>query len=91
MTERKQLARQLAKVANEKPKTFNKLLQDSFVGEARAIAGAKVLLYSRLIVIDKIAECLGGKDEFSIAVLNEYLNRQDYSSRSIEQRLRSFL
>lgn len=28
-----------------------------------SIAGSKVLLYSRGVEIDKIAECLGGKEE----------------------------
>lgn len=62
MTERKQVARHMAKAANEKPKALFKILESNFEEGARASVAAKVLLYSRLIVIDKIAEVIGGKD-----------------------------
>jgi hypothetical protein len=53
----------LAKAANEKSKSFYKLLNDSVPVESQASAAAKVLLYSRLVEMDKIAECLGGKED----------------------------
>ncbi len=61
--ERKQLARNLAKAANEKPKQFFKLISESFENDSQASASAKVLLYSRLVEMDKIAENIGGKEE----------------------------
>jgi Sec7-like guanine-nucleotide exchange factor len=52
---------------------------------------AKVLLYSRKILIDKIAETIGGKDDKSKNLLNAYLDRLDYKDCNIEQCLRSFM
>jgi len=53
----------LAKAANEKSKSFYKLLNESVPTESQASISAKVLLYSRLVEMDKIAECLGGKED----------------------------
>jgi Sec7-like guanine-nucleotide exchange factor len=53
--------------------------------------GAKVLLYSRQIEMDKIAECLGGKDDLSKQVMDQYLEMQDYEACQIEVSLRSFM
>ena len=54
-------------------------------------AAAKVLLYSRRVKIDCIAEIIGGKDAKSQAVLLEYLERIDYKDCNIERSLRRFM
>lgn len=91
MQQRKQLAKNLASKVNEKPKAFMKLISESFVQEDQAKVAAKVLMYSRSVEMDKIAECLGGKDEIHKQVFDEYLLRQDYSDNHIEKQLRSFM
>jgi Sec7-like guanine-nucleotide exchange factor len=53
--------------------------------------GSKILLYSRAVEIDKIAECLGGKEEKHKSLFQAYLERQDYRENDIEKSLRSFL
>jgi Sec7-like guanine-nucleotide exchange factor len=55
------------------------------------MVASKVLLYSRRVKIDCIAETFGGKDQRSIKTLNAYLNRQDYSALNIQDSLRSFM
>ncbi len=50
-----------------------------------------MLLYSRQVEIDKIAECLGGKEEHHKLCFEEYLERQDYRENDIELSLRSFM
>ena len=52
---------------------------------------AKVLLFSRLVEIDKIAECIRGKEDLHKQCLAAYLASQDYSSNDIEVCLRSFM
>lgn len=91
MQERKQLARNLAKKVNEKPKAFMKLVSESYEAEEQAKVAAKVLMYSRSVEMDKIAENLGGKDEIHKAVFEQYLQMQDYSDNMIEKQLRSFM
>lgn len=73
MCERKNLARGLAKAVNEKPKVFIKKVQESFEKENQASCAAKVLLYSRQVEMDKIAENLGGKDEIFGQVFTAFL------------------
>ena len=41
--------------------------------------------------MDKIEVIIGGKDDRSKELLNEYLERQDYRANDIEASLRSFL
>lgn len=53
--------------------------------------GSKILLYSRAVEIDKIAEYLGGKEEKHKNLFQAYLERQDYRENDIEKSLRSFL
>lgn len=91
MQERKQLGRNLAKKVNEKPKAFMKLVSESYEAEEQAKVAAKVLMYSRSVEMDKIAENLGGKDEIYKAVFEQYLLMQDYSDNMIEKQLRSFM
>lgn len=61
-----------------KEKQFFSAINEQFDEETRAAAAAKVLLYSRLVEIDKIAECLGGKEDHHKRCFEEYLERQDY-------------
>jgi len=51
--------------------------------------GSKILLYARAFEIDKIAECLGGKEEKHKNLFQAYLERQDYTEK-FEKSLRSF-
>ena len=50
-----------------------------------------MLMNSRRVSLDKIAEIIGGKDDRSKMLLTHYLERQDYSNCSIEQSLRGFM
>ena len=52
---------------------------------------AKVLLNSRRVSLDKIAEIIGGKDDRAKQVLEEYLERQDYAECNLEVSMRGFL
>ena len=79
MSERKFTFNQLAKLVNQKEKLFFARLKELVDEESRASVAAKVLLYSRQVEIDKIAECLGGKEEHHKRCFEEYLERQDYS------------
>lgn len=91
MIERKQIVKSLAKKVNIKEKQFFGLINENFEEESRACAAAKVLMYSRQVEIDKIAECLGGKEEHHKKCFDEYLQRQDYRDNDIEKSLRSFM
>lgn len=91
MLERKQIVKSLAKKVNTKEKQFFQLINESFDEEARAGTAAKVLMYSRHVEIDKIAECLGGKEDHHKRCFDEYLLRQDYRENDIEKSLRSFM
>lgn len=64
------MARNLAKEVNTKPKAFFNLVKSSFEDDTEAKVGAKVLLYSRSVEMDKIAECLGGKDDLHKRVMD---------------------
>lgn len=55
------------------------------------VVAAKVLLYSRRVQIDSIAETIGGKDAKSGSVLLEYLERIDYRDCNVERSLRRFM
>jgi len=59
--------------------------------EAPHKIAAKILLYSRDIQIDKIAEIIGGKDERAKIILHTYLESLDYRESNIEESLRKFL
>jgi Sec7-like guanine-nucleotide exchange factor len=50
-----------------------------------------VLLSSRIVKIDSIAEIIGGKTDRAKKLLEAYLDRQDYMDCNIEKTLRSFL
>ena len=89
--DRKNLVKRLSKAANEKPKAFFKQISEGFDSDSVAQVAAKVLLYSRLVDIDKIAECIGGKEDIHKQCLAAYLASQDYSSNDIEICLRSFM
>ena len=52
---------------------------------------AKVLLNSRRVSLDKIAEIIGGKDDNAKQCLEQYLERQDYADCNLEKSLRGFL
>jgi len=66
---------------NEKPKLFFQKLETVYQPN---VIGAKVLLYSRNVEIDKIAEILGGKEQKHSDLFSQYLERQDYNSNDIE-------
>ena len=91
MLEQKATVKKIALAANEKPKAFFAKVKERFIdGEAVSKSAAKVLLYSRLVEIDKIAEIIGGKDKTSLDLVDAYLDRQDFS-KDIEGCLRSFM
>ena len=50
-----------------------------------------MLLNSRKVSLDKIAEIIGGKDDRAKQCLEEYLNRQDYVDCNIEKSMRGFM
>ena len=52
---------------------------------------AKILMYSRQVEIDKIAECLGGKSDASKMVLSNYCSLFDFKDCKIHQSMRAFL
>ena len=49
------------------------------------------MVNSRRVSLDKIAEIIGGKDDWSKMCLTQYLERQDYADCDIESSLRSFM
>lgn len=74
----KNKARNIAKKANIKPKTFFQAIEETFEGLTQlqqCKLAAKVLLNSRRVSLDKIAEIIGGKDDRSKQCLEEYLER----------------
>lgn len=74
-TERKQLARDIARAANDKPKAFFKKISENFEPDSRAQVAGKVLLHSRNVEIDKIAEVIGGKEQVALDCLAAFLER----------------
>lgn len=56
-----------------------------------ALMASKILMYSRKVDIDKIAEVIGGKTEQANKVLLGYLELQNYRNCKITDSLRSFL
>ena len=85
------MAKEIAKAANDKPKAFFKKISENFDEGSRALVAGKVLLHSRNVEIDKIAEVIGGKEQVALDCLAAFLERQDYSDKHIEHRLRSFM
>ena len=84
----------MIKKANLKPKAFFQAIEERYEladDPMMQKIAAKVLLYSRKINIDKIAETIGGKDEKSKTLLQAYLDRLEYEGCNIEQSLRSFM
>jgi len=74
----KNKARNIAKKANIKPKAFFQAIEETFEGlnqVQQCKLAAKVLLNSRRVSLDKIAEIIGGKDDRSKQCLEEYLER----------------
>lgn len=66
------------RAANDKPKKFYSLIEENFDQIDEEISprvASKVLLYSRRVLIDKIAEIFGGKDDKSKRCLEQYLHR----------------
>lgn len=57
----------------------------------KAEIASKILLYSRKVGIDKIAEIIGGKDDLAKMTLEAYLDRQDYLDCNPEHSMRSFM
>ena len=74
----KNKARNIAKKANVKPKAFFQQIEDTYEGltqEQVVKVAAKVLLNSRRVSLDKIAEIIGGKDDRAKMCLTQYLER----------------
>jgi Sec7-like guanine-nucleotide exchange factor len=87
MLEQKVTTRKLTKDANIKYKNFMTKIEDMYAyvdGDTPAEVASKILVYSRDIQIDKIAEIIGGKEEKYKKVLNAYLNKMDYKEMDIE-------
>lgn len=70
MLEQKQVVRDLAEAAITKPKLMFKKLEEGPQKEHGSLIGAKTLLYSRKVLIDKIAEILGGKEKRHEEIFN---------------------
>ena len=90
----KNQARKISHKANIKPKVFHATVDQVFehLDEAsRTRIEAKILLNSRKVKIDSIAEIIGGKTERAKQTLMSYLERQDYIDSDYEHSLRSFL
>lgn len=77
--------------ANDKPKRFYAKIEEAYPDEVSAKVASKLLLYSRRIKIDKIAETFGGKDDKSKQTLEAYLQRQDYRTDQLQDSLRGFM
>lgn len=83
----KKKAKLCGEKANMKPKAFFTAIEQGFEGltmEQTSKLASKVLLNSRRVSLDKIAEIIGGKDDRAKLVLEEYLERQDYAECNIE-------
>ena len=92
--ENKSQVMQIIKAANDKPKKFYSTIEENFNMIDETIppkVASKVLMYSRRVLIDKIAETFGGKDDNSKRCLEQYLLRQDYSLNHVQDSLRSFM
>ena len=90
----KNQAHKIAHKANIKPKVFHATVDQAFehLDEvSRTKIEAKILLNSRKVKLDSIAEIIGGKTERAKLTLEAYLERQDYIDSNIEHSLRSFL
>lgn len=90
----KKKTRKMALQANVKPKAFFAAIEDTFEGinqDQIVKLASKVLLNSRRVSLDKIAEIIGGKDDRAKLCLDEYLERQDYAECNIEKSMRGFL
>ena len=78
-----------------KPKAFFSAIEETYDGqltmEQVCKIAAKVLLNSRRVSLDKIAEIIGGKDDRAKMCLSQYLERQDYADCNIEKSMRGFL
>ena len=78
MLAQKKKARHISTKANEKPKAFFAALDSSFEGVSQSMSAnlaAKILINSRRVSLDKIAEIIGGKDDRSKELLEAYLDR----------------
>ena len=74
----KKKAKLIGEKANMKPKAFFTAIEMGFDGltmEQTSKLASKVLLNSRRVSLDKIAEIIGGKDDRAKLVLEEYLER----------------
>jgi len=91
MSVNKSAIKELIAAANDKPKRFYAKIEESYPDEAQAKVASKVLLYSRRLQIDKIAETFGGKDDKSKKTLEAYLQRQDFTSVHVQDSLRGFM
>ena len=90
----KNQVRSIAKKANVKPKAFHAQVDQTFEDcneDTKTKIEAKILLNSRKVELDKIAEIIGGKQDRSKLLLLAYLERQDYFDCNIEKSLRGFL
>ena len=94
MLEQKAQVRKFVKSLNVKFKVFLQKIDDlySYMDEGiPAEVASKMLVYSREVHIDKIAEIIGGKDERAKKLLTSYLGKMDYRECDIDQSLRRFL
>lgn len=94
MNETKSQIKHLIAAANDKPKRFYAKVDELFPqidDDIPSKIAAKVLLYSRRVLIDVIAETFGGKDDRSKKCLDQYLQRQDYTANHVQDSLRGFM
>jgi hypothetical protein len=78
MIEGKNQIKHLINAANDKPKKFYAKIDELYPqidDDIPSKVAAKVLLYSRRVLIDIIAETFGGKDDRSKKCLEQYLQR----------------
>ncbi|CDW90832.1 sec7 domain containing protein [Stylonychia lemnae] len=94
MLEQKSTVKKLVKDANLKFKLFMQKTEEMYAyadDQVQAEVQSKILLFSREILIEKVAEIIGGKEEKYKKLLSSYLDKMDYKESDIDESLRKFL
>lgn len=91
MIEQKQQQKQLARSCNVKPKLFLNKCEDLYKfidADAPWDIAAKILLYSREMVVEHVTEIVGGREDRNLKIYKSFLEKQCMGGLSLENALR---
>mmetsp|Transcript_10037 Transcript_10037/g.15282 ORF Transcript_10037/g.15282 Transcript_10037/m.15282 type:complete len:175 (+) Transcript_10037:1598-2122(+) len=91
MLEQKVQQKSLARACNVKPKLFLNKCEEiyKFIDEnAPWDIAAKILLYSRELIVEHVTEIIGGKEDRHKAIFKAFLEMNDFSDNVLELSLR---